>query len=158
MGIHSVSLVRHWENKICQCLLPVGLLCAKLANKCHFTKDIWNCKLISALAQMLIDLNEECEGWGLQRLLCLLSFSSGMKCKFLLVWVSLKSPWLYHVNSSGFKACVKKSLFFHYKIIWSCLPLWQRWMETTPRPAHLCCVQVSLKLGKNTQLISKHHF
>lgn len=111
MGIHSVSLVWHWENKICQCLLPVGLLCAKLANKCHLTKDIWKCKRISALAQMLVDLNEECEGWGLQRLLCLLSFSSGMKCKFLLVWVSLKSPWLYDVSSIGFKACVKESLF-----------------------------------------------
>lgn len=89
----------------------MGLLCAKLANKCHFTKDIWKCKRISALAQVLGDLNEECEGWALQRLLCLLSFSSGMKCKFLLVCVSLKSPWLYDVNSIGFKACVKESLF-----------------------------------------------
>lgn len=111
MGIHSVSLVRHWKNKICQCLLPVGLLCAKLANKCHFTKDIWKCKRISALAQMFIDLNVECEGWGLQRILCLLSFSSGMKCKFLLLLVSLKSPWLYHVNSICFKACVKSHFF-----------------------------------------------
>lgn len=112
MGIPSVSLVRHWENKICQCLLPVRFLCAKPANKCHFTKDIWECKHISALAQMFIDLKEECGGWGLQRLLHLLSFSSGTKCKFLLVWVALKSPWLYRVNSNGFNACVKESLFF----------------------------------------------
>lgn len=34
-------------------------LCAKLANKCHFTKGISKCKCISALAQIFIDLDED---------------------------------------------------------------------------------------------------